>query len=212
MDMNHMRIDKKLAILMCVIFSTHLIELIYGVYAGSIMYNFGAKVFSIGRIIFDLSVIVCAYVIASKKVLYLTERAKIASWVFFGLQIFRLFNILCYTVFDNNVSVIIGPAANIIFSCIFACSTVWFYASLHMWAPAKIFGIISALPPIASGILVYQIVAKDYSEDLLPIFDAIATTAWISAALYTIALILSIIWALRKPFYPNVQSNPIDII
>ena len=204
--------NKKLATLMCVIFATNLVALLYGIYGGAIMYDFGLKVFNIGNIILDVPIIVCAFIIASKKNLFLTNSAKCASWVYFGLQTFSLFNILCYTIFDNNIPSIIGPTSHIIFPLILACSAVWFYASLHMWMLVKIFGIISALPAIVSGILLYQVVGKDYSDDLLPIFDAIGTTAIISVVLYAVALFLSIVWAFRKPIAPHVQSTPLDII
>jgi len=81
-----------------------------------------------------------------------------------------------------------------------------------MWSPLKIVGIISALPPIVSGTLLYQVVGKDYSENLLSIFDAIGTTVWISAILYALALILSIIWALKKRIAPSMQNDFIDAI
>lgn len=210
--MNVTQFNKKLATLMCVIFGTQLVALLYGMYAGAIMYDIGPKVFNIGNIILDVPIIVCAFMIASKKSLFLTNSARCASWVYFGLQAFSLFNILCYTIFDNNIPGIIGPTTHIVFPLIYAGSTMWFYASLQMWMPVKISGIISALPSIVSGILLYQVVGKDYSEDLLPIFDAIGTTVIISAVLYAIALILSIVWSLRKPKAPHVQSNPIDII
>lgn len=210
--MNEAQSNKKLATLMCVIFAANIVALLYGMYAGAIMYNIGPTVFNIGYVILDMPIIVCAFVVASKKNLFLTNRAKCATWVYFGLQTFSLLNILCYTIFDNNVPGIIGPSAHIIFPLIYACSTVWFYASLHMWTPVKITGIISALPAIVTGILLYQVVGKDYSDDLLPIFDAIYTTDIISVILYAIALILSVVWAFRKPIAPHVQSNPIDII
>lgn len=210
--MNVTQFNKRLATLMSVIFATHLVALLYGMYAGAIMYDLGPKVFNIGNIILDLPLIICAFIIASKKSLFLTNSAKCASWVYFGLQTFSLFNLLCYTIFDNNIPGVIGPTTHIVFPLIYACTTVWFYASLHLWMPVKISGIISALPAIVSGVLLYQVVSKDYSDDLLPIFDAIGTTVIISAVLYAIALILSIIWALRKPIAPHVQSTPIDLI
>lgn len=210
--MNETQLNKKLATLMCVIFATHLVALLYGMYAGTIMHNIGPKVFNIGNIILDVPIIICAFIIASKKKLFLTNIAKYASWLFFGLQSFSLFNLLCYTFFDNNIPGLIGPTAHIVFPLIFVCSTVWFYASLHLWMPVKVSGIISALPSIVSGILLYQVVGKDYSDDLLPIYEAIGTNVIFSAILYVIALILSMVWALKKPKAPHVQSNPIDII
>lgn len=206
------RIERKLASLMCVIFATHLVMFLYGMYAGAIMYKIGPKVFNIGNVILDLPIISCTFIIASNKNLFVTPAARIASWIFFGLQTFSLFNTLCYIVFDNNIPGLIGSTANLFFPIIFACSIIWFYASLRMWLPLKIVSIISALPPIASGILLYQVVDKDFSDDLMPIYDAIGTTVMINAALYAIALILSIIWAARKPLAPHAQSNPIDII
>lgn len=52
---------------MSVIFATHLVALLYGMYAGAIMYDLGPKVFNIGNIILDLPLIICAFIIASKK-------------------------------------------------------------------------------------------------------------------------------------------------
>lgn len=210
--MNETQINKRLAILMCVIFATHLAALLYGMYAGAIMYDLGAKIFNVGNIILELPIIICAFLIASEKKLFRTPEARIASWVFFGFQSFNLFNMLYYCIWDNNIFGIVGPSAHIIWPVVFAGSSIWFYVSLKMWSPVKISSIISALPPIVSGILLYQVVGKDYADDLLPIFNAIGTTVLISAILYAITLILSIIWALKKPLAPHVQSNPIDLI
>lgn len=45
--MNETQSNKKLATLMCVIFATNLVALLYGIYGGAIMYDFGAKVFNL---------------------------------------------------------------------------------------------------------------------------------------------------------------------
>lgn len=210
--MNETQKHKKLAILMCVIFATHLVALIFGMFAGTIMYNMGPKVFYIGKIILELPIIISALLIATRKDLILTISAKVATWTFFGFQTFGLINILCYFICDNNIYGIIGQSAHILLPVLYACSAIWFYAALQMWLPLKITAIISAIPPIASGILLYQVAGKDYSDDLMPLINAISTTACISAALYAISLILSIVWIFIKPLAPHAKSNPINII
>ena len=209
--MNESYINKKLATLISIVFATHLVSLVYGMYAGAIMYKLTPVIFNVGNMILDLPIIIAAYIIASKKALYRTSTAKLFSWIFFGLETFGLLNLLAYVVFDNNLSGLMGTSAHIIFPIIFAASTILFYATLPMWKPVKIVGIISALPSIANGILLFQIVGKDYSEDFLPIFNALGTIVWVNLVLNAAALILSIIWALKKPVVPSMKQT-IDAI
>lgn len=204
--------NKKLATLICIIFATHLVALVYGMYAGAIMYRLPPVIFNVGNMILDLPIIISAYIIASQKDLYATSTAKLFSWIFFGLQSFGLLNFLSYVVFDNNLSGLMGSSAHIIFPIVYAASTVLFYATLRMWNPVKIVGILSTLPSIINGIFLFQVVGKDYSEDLLPIFNAIGTTSWVNMGLYAAALILSIIWALKRPVVPSMRSQTIDAI
>lgn len=189
-----------------------MIALVYGMFAGTIMYKMTPAIFNAGNLILDLPIIIAAFIIASHKDLYKTNFAKLFSWIFFGFQTFSLLNLLSYMVIDNNLSGIMGSSAHIVFPLVFAVSTALFYATLRMWPPVKIVGILSVLPSIANGIFLYQVVGKDYSEDLLPIFDAIGTTLWVNLVLYAVALILSIIWALKKPVAPSMRAQTIDAI
>lgn len=81
-----------------------------------------------------------------------------------------------------------------------------------MWKPIMIVGCFSAIPSIINGLLIYQIAGKDFSEDLMTIYNAIGSISIISAVLYLASLILSIIWTIKKPKTPSAQTNPIDLI
>lgn len=204
--------ERKLGTLLCVIFATHFISILYGIYGGAFIYKLGQSFFSIGNIILSLPIIISAFLISSNPQISSTRNSRIFSWIFFGLQTFSLFNWLCYLIFDNNIPGCIGDTSQILFPIIYAASTILFYVNLRMWKPIMIVGCFSAIPSIINGLLIYQIAGKDFSEDLMTIYNAIGSISIISAVLYLASLILSIIWTIKKPKTPSAQTNPIDLI
>ena len=211
--MNESYINKKLATLISIVFATQLVALVYGMYAVDIMYKLDITskltpvIFNVGNMILYLPIIIAAYIIASQKDLYRNSTAKLFSWIFFGLETFGFLDLLSYVVFDNNLSGLMGSSGHIIITNIYATFTILFYATLPMWNPVKIAGIISGLPSIVIGILRFQIVSKGYSEDVWSIIDTIETIVWVKLVLKATALILSIIWASKKPVVPSMKQT-----
>ena len=200
-------INKKLAELMCIIFTTHLLTLFYNMFGWLVMSTPDKNVYNIIHIILIFPILIAAYLIATKKDLFITKGAKITSMLFFGIQIFYILNNLCNMFFGNYILGLIGNYANITIQSAFLIITVLFFILLPLWKPVKTLGVLSTILSIVPGVLFILAKTMESANSFGGLFYAVGTTAWIEILLYAAALILSIIWASKKSDYATVPDR-----
>lgn len=205
MEAHH--INKKLAGLMCIIFATHLLTLLYNSFGWLVMSTPDKNVYNIIHVILIFPILIAAYLIATKENLFITKAAKITSMLFFGIQIFYILNNLCNMFFGNYILGLIGNFANITIQSLFLIITVLFYILLPLWKPVKTLGVISTILSIVPGVLFILPKCMESTNSFGGLFYAVGTTVWIEVLLYAAALILSIIWASRKSDYTAVPDR-----
>lgn len=165
------------------------------------------NVYNIIHIILIFPILIAAYLIATKKDLFITKEAKITSMLFFGIQIFYILNNLCNMFFGNYILGLIGNYANITIQSAFLIITVLFFILLPLWKPVKTLGVLSTILSIVPGVLFILAKTMESANSFGGLFYAVGTTAWIEILLYAAALILSIIWASKKSDYATVPDR-----
>ena len=182
--------------------------------------QYGSKWFSISDpdtfniifVVIDLILAVCILLIALNNKDKEISSSNIAVWAFFGLELLYAINILCHVLTEESFSSLIGISTQIVLPLIYALFSALFLISLKTWTAIKIIGILATVPGIIVGILWYNLLTSEEFDGYYSVFNIVEKISLAATILYSVCLILSIVWTCTKSkecdrSMQNVQIN-----